>query len=167
MTVTPLTSVGDRLRYALITGFGTGLAPVAPGTFGTLPGVAIAYALCASLTPNTATLTLWLLATALLAFGCAQTTFTARAFARKDPGAFVLDEIVGYLFTVALFATILGPNTDPLTHLTFFLTFRFFDVLKPPPARQLERLPGAPGIMLDDVAAGLLAGAVSCTFYSV
>ena len=73
----------------------------------------------------------------------------------KDPGSFVVDEVVGYLITVAW--------VTPPSALTLgmgFVLFRLFDVLKPWPVRSLERLPGGDGIMLDDVAAGLMALAV-------
>ena len=99
-------------------------------------------------------------AAVLLAIGCSLTGFSDRTFKKKDPGAFVLDEIVGYLITVAIFSAVYG---DPgfWGHFTAFFAFRGFDVLKPPPARQFEALPGAPGIMLDDVMAGIYAG-LSC-----
>ena len=70
---------------------------------------------------------------------------------RKDPGFFVLDEVVGYLLCVAW---VTGPS--PLALLVAFCAFRFFDILKPPPVSRLERVGGGDGIMLDDVAAGLL-----------
>ena len=69
---------------------------------------------------------------------------------KKDPGIFVLDEVVGYLITVAWIA---GPS--PLTLVVGFFVFRFFDVFKPRLARRLERIPGGDGILLDDVVAGL------------
>lgn len=74
----------------------------------------------------------------------------ARARAQTDPGPVVIDEAVGYLFTVALLPCGLW------TGLAGFLVFRVLDIAKPPPARQLERLPGGWGIVLDDVAAGVL-----------
>ena len=75
-----------------------------------------------------------------------------RTFAGKDPGAFVLDEIVGYLLALAIYVAVRGDPTV-LAHAACFFFFRAFDVLKTYPANRLEQLPGAPGIMLDDVAA--------------
>lgn len=149
-------SIGDRLRYVLVTGCGLGLAPVASGTFGTVAGVVPAV-LIAYGVPEHAPLVLWLLAAGLLGFGCAQTAFTARVFGKKDPGAFVLDEVVGYLVTVAIFLTVVGP-LGPTGFAVAFFAFRAFDILKVQPAKRLEELPGAAGIMLDDVAAGVWAG---------
>ncbi len=94
------------------------------------------------------TAALALLATLL---GIPAATIVARESGRKDPGHVVIDEVAGQL--VALIA--LSP-TWPHAVLALLL-FRLFDILKPPPIRQLEKLPGGTGIMLDDLAAGLLA----------
>lgn len=75
----------------------------------------------------------------------------ARARNQEDPGPVVIDEAAGYLFAVAFL-----PH-GPVTAIAGFLVFRALDILKPPPARQLERLPGGWGIVLDDIAAGLLS----------
>jgi len=74
----------------------------------------------------------------------------ARALGNDDPGPVVIDEAAGFLFTVAflphgLWVTVVG-----------FLLFRVLDIIKPPPARQLEALHGGWGIVLDDVAAGIM-----------
>lgn len=129
-----------------VTSLGLGFAPKAPGTFGTLGGVAIAWALW----PVTPFLP-WLLvvAVALYAFGRALTPGIEARY-EKDPGWFVLDEVVGYLITVAW---ITPPSYLALA--MAFLVFRLFDVLKPAPIRRLERVGGGHGIMLDDVMAGV------------
>ncbi len=67
----------------------------------------------------------------------------------KDPGQVVVDEGVGFLFTVALLPT------DAWTLIVGFFIFRALDIVKPPPARQLESLPGGWGIVVDDVIAGI------------
>lgn len=130
--------------------FGLGLAPVAPGTFGTLGGVAIAWLL-----RGTDDFLLWSLVAALLLYvaGRAVAPWAERA-AGKDPGAYVIDEVIGYLLTVAWVA---GPSTLGL--FVAFVVFRFFDILKPPPVKRFERIPGGDGILLDDVVAGLYGAA--------
>ena len=157
-------SVIDWFHFLLITSFGLGLAPVASGTFGTLGGVVLAVV--GQLLLDDGVQPVWMLpvalwgaAAVLLAYGCAQSAFTARTFPRKDPGPFVLDEVVGYLVTVALYTSIQGAPTIG-GHVVAFLVFRFFDIAKIQPAKRLEGLPGAPGVMLDDVAAGVYAGLV-------
>ena len=150
---------GDRIRYGLVTWFGLGLAPVAPGTFGTLGGVLLAVSFHAFLAPGMLVPVLWGVSGALLAYGCSLSAFTARVFPSKDPQAFVLDEVVGYLVTMALYASFAG-EPGPAAYAAGFLAFRAFDILKLQPARRLEELPGALGIMADDVAAGVYSGIV-------
>jgi phosphatidylglycerophosphatase A len=70
----------------------------------------------------------------------------------------VLDEVVGYLVTLLTYALVRGVMPDAFGHLAAFFAFRVFDVLKPQPARKLEDLPGAWGIMVDDQMAGIYAG---------
>jgi phosphatidylglycerophosphatase A len=139
----------NRLKLGLVSCGYLGLAPVAPGTFGTLGGVAIAACLVlAGATPFAA----WALgiALAVYAVGWALAPWAEAYAGRKDPGIFVLDEVVGYLVTVAIV-----PRPGWLTLVVGFFVFRLFDVLKPWPARALERIRGGHGIILDDVAAGL------------
>ena len=138
----------ERLKLGIVTAGFLGLAPLAPGTFGTLGGVAIAYALRAT-TPYWA----WILVSAVLLY------FVGRALAPwaernsgKDPQFFVLDEVVGFLVTVAW---IRPPSL--LTLGVGFLLFRLFDVWKPAPIHRLEQLPAGDGIMADDVMAGIYA----------
>jgi phosphatidylglycerophosphatase A len=77
-----------------------------------------------------------------------------RCLGEKDPHAVVIDEVAGQLVTLAFI-----PLSPALFVAGFFL-FRAFDVLKVPPARQLERVRGGAGIVLDDLAAGLWANVV-------
>lgn len=151
---------GDGLRFLLMSGAGTGLAPVASGTFGTLPGIALAVLAQLCCSGTTLAIVLVALTSGLLAVGCSFSAFVGRALpGREDPGIFVLDEIVGYLAAITIYVLACGEPTV-LVHVIAFFVFRFFDVAKVFPANRLEHLPGAPGIMLDDVAAGLYTGGV-------
>jgi phosphatidylglycerophosphatase A len=94
------------------------------------------------------------LAIVVTLIGIAAATLVARGSGIKDPGFVVIDEVAGQL--VSLIAVPLAWKS----FLAGFILFRVFDILKPPPVRQLERLPEGPGIMLDDVAAGIYALAV-------
>jgi phosphatidylglycerophosphatase A len=134
---------------ATVCGIGR-LAP-GPGSWGSAATVllwsAIAYSLPASLrTPV-------LVAAAVLVtlIGIPAATQVARASATKDPQFVVIDEVAGQL--IALIAVPLAWKT----FLAGFILFRAFDILKPPPVRQLEKLPAGTGIVLDDVAAGFYA----------
>jgi phosphatidylglycerophosphatase A len=149
-------ALGDRLRFLLVTGCGLGLSPVAPGTVGTLGGVLLAVLLQVALAEHLL-LAWWSAAAVLFALGCTLSAFVRRTFPNEDPGAFVLDEVVGYLVTVGVYAA-LARAPDAFGHTAAFFAFRFFDVVKLQPARRLEDLPGALGIMADDQMAGVYAG---------
>src|SRR6266404_6518485 len=98
--------------------------------------------------PTWATLAAALLVTLI---GIPAATRVARASSLKDPQFVVIDEVAGQLITLI---------AVPLAWQTFlagFILFRGFDILKPPPVRQLEKLPEGTGIVLDDVAAGVFA----------
>jgi phosphatidylglycerophosphatase A len=137
----------NRLKLAFVSFGFLGLSPFAPGTAGTLGGVALAWLLART----EHYLFFSLLACAVLyAIGRSLGAWSERYAGKKDPGFFVVDEVIGYLVT-CLWTS--GPSPLALT-VAFFL-FRFLDVVKPPPARALERLGGGDGILLDDVMAGL------------
>jgi phosphatidylglycerophosphatase A len=94
------------------------------------------------------------LAAIITLVGIPAATRVARAAAKKDPSIVVIDEVAGQLISLV---------AVPLAWKTFlagFILFRVFDIVKPPPVRQLERLPEGTGIVLDDVAAGVYALAV-------
>jgi phosphatidylglycerophosphatase A len=149
----------DRCRAILLSGFGTGYAPVASGTFGTLPGVALAVVLGAVLPAPALGPVLLGLALVLFVWACTQSAFIARTWPKEDPGTVVLDEIVGYLVALGILALVVGtPGT--WAHVLGFVAFRAFDVLKVPPADRLEEIDGAVGIMADDVAAGVYTALV-------
>ena len=147
----------DPLRWFLITSGGLGLSPFAPGTIGTFGGVLLGVTLQWAL-PGCAVLAWSIAAAVLFGFGCLQSDYVARTWPKKDPGAFVLDEVVGYLVTLIVYALLAGHVPAALGHTGAFFAFRAFDVLKVQPARWLEGLPGAWGIMADDQMAGVYAG---------
>ncbi len=138
----------NKLRLAIVSFGFLGCSPFAPGTVGTLGGVAIAYALMGTGT----WFPVWVLviAAALYALGRPLGAWAEQYAGKKDPGIYVIDEVIGYLITVLW---IDAPSLMALV--VAFFVFRFFDVLKPPLARRAESLPGGDGILLDDVVAGL------------
>lgn len=72
----------------------------------------------------------------------------------------MIDEIAGQMLAASP-VFLIGSSVKPLVWLASFLLFRLFDIWKPGPIRKLQDLPGGWGIVLDDVAAGLLAGAIT------
>jgi phosphatidylglycerophosphatase A len=108
-------------------------------------------ALARSLSPSLRTPVAILLAVLVTLIGIPAATRVARGTGRKDPQFVVIDEVAGQL--VALIAVPLAWKS----FLAGFILFRAFDIVKPPPVRQLEAIPDGAGIVLDDIAAGLYA----------
>jgi phosphatidylglycerophosphatase A len=134
-----------RLAHFLAFGFGAGKAPVAPGTFGTLVGIA-AYLLLQPLSALSYAVTVL----ALFALGVWLCQVTEQDLKVHDHPGIVWDEIVGYLITMFM-----APAGWAWIAVGFLL-FRLFDIWKPFPIRQLERrIQGGFGNMLDDALAGL------------
>jgi phosphatidylglycerophosphatase A len=134
--------------------FGIGYVQPGPGTWASAV-TALLWAALAHFLPDSGRIPVAIVFAIVVTFiGIPAATQVARASGMKDPGFVVIDEVAGQL--ISLIAI-------PLTWKTFlagFILFRVFDILKPPPVRQLERLPEGSGIMLDDVAAGIYALAV-------
>ncbi len=154
-----MSQVSDNAKELLVTFFGLGKAPVASGTFGTLGGVALAAIIGLAAPEHFTVLCLGLsLVLCMLGAGCGD--WAERRYGKKDPGEYVLDEVAGYLVAVCLPLS-LGADGTPdhfMAHLVaaFFL-FRLTDIVKPPPAKRMESIPGGWGILADDLVAGAYA----------
>lgn len=130
--------------HLLAFGFGVGLVPVLPGTFGTL----LAFPVYWLLAPHVAPLTLLAVIAVMFVAGIWSCARTGRALGHPDHGAIVWDEITAFL--LVLFFT----PAAPLWQVTAFLLFRLFDMLKPPPIRYYDRtLKSGFGAMFDDLLA--------------
>jgi phosphatidylglycerophosphatase A len=130
---------------AVATVFGIGYIPVAPGTFGSLAGLALWAVLPASPVFQA------ILILVILVAGSLTGTVAERYFKRSDPRHVVLDEVMGMLIT--LFAI----DVHWRGAFVGFLLFRAADVIKPFPANRFERLPGGFGVMADDGMAAVYA----------
>ena len=125
-----------------------------PGTWGSLAATVLWAGLANALPQSARIPSVVALAVLVTAIGIPAATQVARAYAKKDPQFVVIDEVAGQLITLI---------AAPLAWKSFlagFILFRAFDIVKPPPVRQLEKLPEGTGIVLDDVAAGIYALAV-------
>src|SRR5206468_3082148 len=129
----------------LATVLGVGYVPIASGTFGSAAGLLLWAVLPESTLIQTLTIVV------LFVAGSWAGNVAERHFGRTDPGEVVIDEVMGMLIT--LFLTGVGWKGA----LVGFFLFRFFDVVKPPPARMLERLHGGIGVMADDAMAAVYA----------
>ena len=149
-----ITPAAPAWATLIATFFGAGRLKPGPGTWGSLATVAL-WAVLAHFLPSS-----WLipvnicLALLAVAVGIPAATQVARASGLKDPQFVVIDETAGQLITL------IGAPLAWKSFLAGFILFRAFDIVKPPPVRQLERLPEGTGIVVDDVAAGLYGLAV-------
>ncbi len=143
------TVLTDPVNF-LAFGFGTGLAPFAPGTFGSLPGVLLFW-----LTLDSGLYVQLGVGLGLVLAGIWICGESARRIGVHDHGGIVWDEIAG------MYLTLLAAPLSPIGWLLAFILFRAADIVKPWPIRDLDhRLGGGVGIMLDDLVAALYAAVV-------
>jgi phosphatidylglycerophosphatase A len=136
------------IHYAIASGFGSGFAPVAPGTAGSLLALVIFY-----LFPLTNVF--WIIIILVVFFiGVHSATAVENYMDKEDPGMVVVDEMAGQwialLFIPVNYYTLSGA----------FILFRVFDIFKPYPINKSQKLKGGWGIMVDDVIAGVYANFV-------
>ena len=143
--------------WTVATFFGAGFGKPGPGTWGSVAATLL-FAAAVPLHANSQTLLIGTLAGIALAvaLGVPAATIAARESGREDPGFVVIDEVAGV--GIALLGAVFHPDWKHI--LIALLLFRIFDIWKPFPVRQLEKLPEGWGIVFDDVAAGLYAWAV-------
>jgi phosphatidylglycerophosphatase A len=149
---------GKRTAWAWVvaTFFGAGMMKPGPGTYGSVAAVLLWFGVAhfsgvglVGLAVGTAVAAL-----AAVLVGIPAATIAARESGRKDPGFVVIDEVAGQ------WIALIGMRPDWRHAALALALFRVFDIWKPWPIRRLEKLPEGTGIMLDDVAAGVLAMAV-------
>ena len=150
---------GDYVALAIAT-VGVGFIPLAPGTWGSLVGVGI-YLLVRFLFLESGQIPFLILQFGVILVvtfaGIWAASQTERITGRKDPGKVVVDEVAGQL--ISLLPVALAPfwSSWKLWVIVSFILFRLFDIVKPYPARRMERLHGGMGIMCDDLVAGVYA----------
>lgn len=137
--------------WAWLTGtfFGVGTLHPGPGTWGSLTTVLLWAGFARYLSPGLRLPAIIVLAALAIAVGIPAATRVARASGRKDPQHVVIDEVAGQLITLV------GAPLHWKAMLAGLILFRVFDMWKPVPIRNLEKLPEGTGIVMDDVAAGV------------
>lgn len=182
---------GKRLRLALFlaTGLGLGYLPLAPGTWGSLLGLGLAWVLrsrrlvspflhpsglmqIGGIEIGSSVVSTLLVVLAVAAAGVWVSGVAARHFGQSDPRSVVIDEVSGQMFSLLGVGWLLTLTSDSISEasplivlavpnwkylLLGFILFRVFDIWKPFPVRQAERLPGGWGIMADDWVAATYA----------
>ncbi|NKF24724.1 phosphatidylglycerophosphatase A family protein [Solimonas marina] len=154
----PAALIWSTPEHVLAFGFGAGLAPRAPGTFGTLVGIPCLLLLLWLPWPAFVAATL-----ALFVFGCFICGASARLLGVHDYGGIVFDEILGYLIAAAPLVWLRPDGIGGWIAgiVLAFVLFRIFDIAKPWPIRVFDRrVHGGFGIMVDDAIAGLFAAAL-------
>ena len=140
--------------WLVATAFGLGNLRPGPGSWGSLAAALVWLFLSRGIAGKLQPAVLACFIVIVVMAGIPAATVLARSSGLKDPQKVVIDEVAGQWITL-LFAPVSWK-----TLLAGFILFRGFDILKPPPVRQLERLPEGTGIVVDDVAAGIYALAV-------
>ncbi len=165
----------DKLTALIVTFFGSGMSPKAPGTMGSLAAAIVAYPMAIFFQSHLGQdevlyiggtnfgifISLTFLAAALFVF------FAAIPFVKKamkdtgteDPGWIVIDEVCGIFMALAFVPCDIIIHSPWILALAFGL-FRFFDILKPLGIHKMEKLPGAWGVMADDLLGGIYAGII-------
>ena len=167
----------DKISALITTFFGSGMSPKAPGTMGSLAAAIVAYPMAIFFQSHLGQdevfyiggdnfgifISLTFLAAALFVF------FAAIPFVKKamkdtgteDPGWIVIDEVCGIFMALAFVPCDVIIHSPWILALAFGL-FRFFDILKPLGIHKMEKLPGAWGVMADDLLGGFYAGILLC-----
>jgi phosphatidylglycerophosphatase A len=154
----------DYLALAIST-FGVGYLPLAPGTWGSLLTVGIFLGFT-QLAQGNALVALVLVSIVAVTFaGVWAASRTEELSNRKDPRKVVVDEVAGQL--ISLFPLALFARWSIVPVIISFMLFRFFDIVKPYPARRLEALEGGLGVMCDDLIAGVYAAAITSVIIAV
>lgn len=171
--------VGDKVAMALATLAGVGYLPIVPATWGSLV-TCLLYFIFQQVderfavsvyffqtTPASRDLsfriTMAILIVCLFSIGTWAASRATKITGESDPRTVVIDEVVGQLVTFLFVPAMIGW----VFIVVGFLAFRFFDIWKPFPARQLERLPSGLGVMADDVMAGIYSAGFLWFVYSV
>lgn len=151
-------TVFRRILVLFSTGFGLGLSSVAPGTVGSIWGVLMAFAINSNLhEPWKQALVAVILALVAIPICDAGEKY----FGTKDPHPVVADEYLTFPLCM------IGLPPEPWIFAAAFVTNRALDIVKPFPARQLQRLPGGLGIAVDDMVSSLYSLAVNWAIYGI
>ncbi len=138
----------ERVSLLLASGLGIGFIPPMPGTLGSLEGIILAY-----FTKDLSFVIKLIIFFLITLLGIITADVVSKALQDEDPDEVVIDEIAGAYLSVFVVKSLLDL-------VLAFILFRIIDILKPPPLKRLERMKGGLGIMMDDLAAGLLTALI-------
>lgn len=154
-------NAADFIAVFIATGFGAGFIPFAPGTWGSIVGLLIAYGLIAAFGSDTLFLQNVLISAGLVsaALGVWASGRAEKIFDRKDASQIVIDEVFGQIISFVFIAPYLAESGESWRWwmVAGFALFRAFDIFKPYPINRLQGLQGGLGVMMDDALAGVYA----------
>jgi phosphatidylglycerophosphatase A len=139
----------NKIWLSIATFFNVGKFPLAPGTLASLITTIIFYLVNLFLKPS-----IYVQAAAivlLFIIGLPAASAAEKHYKKKDPGACVIDEVAGQMLALLFI------RRSVILYIGGFFLFRFFDIIKPFPVKQADRIPGGFGIMFDDIVAALYA----------
>jgi len=150
-----------KLKRMILSCFGIGFIPFAPGTFGSILPLA-AFLSIHYFWPMRFISIFFLLAAMIISsvLCVIYAGHAEKAEDKKDPGWIVIDEVAGQ--AVALLPAAMTSGKVLVSAIAAFVLFRLFDIFKPSPIREMEHLDGGFGILADDLVAGVMAGTVVC-----
>ena len=144
-----------RLYRMIASVFYIGYLPVAHGTLGSLASLVLYYFICHDAVIMAAVILI------VIILGFMTAGRVEKMFGEKDPGEIVIDEFAGMLISLYRLPPTMGYVV------TGFLLFRFFDIVKPKPIQNLEKIKGSMGIMSDDIIAGVYANMILQVVYII
>ena len=163
-----------NIKRVMTSCFGLGFLPIAPGTWGSLPSMVIFFLLQYFGVGAAVSVAVMLCIIVWASVVCVLfSPAISRISGKEDPGEIVVDEVAGQSLSYIPAIIMLGflakdvfvePIVAISTAIVGFLAFRLFDIWKPSPCRQLEKLPEGWGILLDDLMAGVYASVALSVF---
>ncbi|OHB56668.1 MAG: hypothetical protein A2173_01605 [Planctomycetes bacterium RBG_13_44_8b] len=150
-----------NIKKLILSCFGAGFLPFAPGTWGSLLALAVFLAVRHFWPVEIILVILLVVMMVVSSVLCLLFAGEAEKLGdKKDPGWIVIDEFAGQ--SVALLSAAVTSRNVLVVAVAAFVLFRIFDILKPPPVREVQYLKGGIGVLADDLVAGVMAGVVLC-----
>lgn len=151
-----------KIKKLILSCFGVGFLPLAPGTFASLLPLA-AFLLFRYFCEDIVAIIFLVLAMIISSVLCLMFAGQAEKLeGKKDPGWIVIDEFAGQSIALLPAALLSGRGKVVASAVAAFMLFRFLDILKPPPIHEMQQIDGGLGILIDDLVAGIMAGTVVC-----
>ncbi len=162
MSASGSNSSGGGFRLSACEAFGLGRLPIAPGTWGSLPPVALAFLFSIwGMSGRDIDMGVGLLGILFGVICLVWGDHAEKCLGKKDPGRVVADEVAGQAIALMWLPWSVNWGRNFAICSVAFAAFRLFDVIKPPPARRLQKIHGGAGILVDDLIAGMYALALT------